>query len=147
VGVTPADATEIRDVLARHAELFDNRVQDGFGAAYTSDATIGGEAGPLAPICEIGSGAAPGRVFFPHHTTDVVLHQVDDGTVRAWSRYFVIRGDGTAGSGDYQDTLVRTREGWRIAVRRVSRGSRPDTDPDGPSQRSFTARSWRQPSP
>jgi hypothetical protein len=147
VGVSPADAAEIRDVLARHAQLFDNRVEGGFVAGYTADATIGGGAGPLAPIAEIGSGAAPGRVFFPHHTTDVVLHRVDDLTVRVWSKYFVIRGDGTAGSGDYQDTVVRTPEGWRIAVRRVSRGSRPETDPDGPSQRSFTARSWRRPTP
>jgi SnoaL-like protein len=145
--VPPSDAAQIRDVLARHAQLFDNRVGDGFSAAYTADATIGGETGPVAPIAQIGSGADPGRVFFPHHTTDVVLHRVDDATVRAWSKYVVIRGDGTAGSGDYQDTVVRTPEGWRIAVRRVSRGSRPETDPDGPSQRSFTARSWLRPSP
>jgi 3-phenylpropionate/cinnamic acid dioxygenase small subunit len=145
--VSSSVAAEIRDVLARHAELFDNRVEGGFSSAYTAEATIGGETGPLAPIAEIGSGAAPGRVFFPHHTTDVALHRVDDVTVRAWSKYLVIRGDGTAGSGDYQDTLVHTPDGWRIAERRVSRGSRPETDPDGPSQRSFTAGSWRRPTP
>jgi hypothetical protein len=54
-----------------------------------------------------------------------------------------VRGDGTVGSGDYQDTLVRTAVGWRIAARDVSRGNRLDSDPTGgPSKRSFTFGSW-----
>jgi len=138
-----ADVEAIRDVVARHAHVVDNRAWEETGQAYTADAGLGGESGGLAPVAGLRPSMETGRVFFPHHTTDTVLHRVDDDTVRAWSKYFVVRGDGTAGSGDYQDTVVRTPDGWRIAERRVSRGSRPDTDPDGPSTRQLTFASWR----
>ncbi|MET0931313.1 MAG: nuclear transport factor 2 family protein, partial [Aeromicrobium sp.] len=121
----------------------DNHAWDALLHAYTSDAGLGGERADLAPVAGLRTSLPAGRVYFPHHTTDTVLHVVDDDTVRAWSKYVVVRGDGTAGSGDYQDTVVRTPDGWRIAARRVSRGSRPDTDPDGPSTRRLTFASWR----
>jgi hypothetical protein len=54
----------------------------------------------------------------------------------------IVRTDGTAGSGDYQDTLVHTTGGWRIARRRASRGNRRDDDPGGPSTRTFDFGSW-----
>ncbi|WP_256385334.1 hypothetical protein [Parafrankia colletiae] len=38
--------------------------------------------------------------------------------------------------------MVRTPRGWRIAERSVSRGNRPDDDPDGPSTRTFSAATW-----
>ncbi len=66
-----------------------------------------------------------------HNTTDVVLDARTDGTIRAWSKFYIVRGDGTVGSGDYQDTLVRTADGWRIAERDVSRGNRLESDPTG----------------
>lgn len=139
-----ADAEEIRDLVARHAHVFDNHAWDAAPHAYTGTAGLGGEHGDLGPVTDLRASTSQGRVYFPHHTTDTVLHVVDDDTVRAWSKYFVVRGDGTAGSGDYQDTVVRTLDGWRIAQRRVSRGSRPDTDPDGPSTRLFGFASWRR---
>jgi 3-phenylpropionate/cinnamic acid dioxygenase small subunit len=146
-GVGAADAQEIRDVLARHALMFDNRAWDTASHGYTADAGLGGAEGDLAPVSGLSAAERSPQVYFPHHTTDTVLHAIDSDTVRAWSKYFVIRGDGTAGSGDYQDTVVRTPEGWRIAERRVSRGSRPDTDPDGPSTRELTVATWRAAQP
>ena len=78
-----------------------------------------------------------------HNTTDVVLDAQPDGSVRAWSKFFIVRTDGTIGSGDYQDTLVQTAAGWRIARRDVSRGNRLDTDPTGgPSRRTFSFATW-----
>lgn len=67
-----------------------------------------------------------------------------DGTARAWSKYVIVRTDGTAGSGDYLDTLVRTPDGWRISRRDVHRGRRRDDDPGGPSERSWTFATWRE---
>jgi hypothetical protein len=81
----------------------------------------------------------------PHaeHSTDVILDARPDGTVRAWSKFYIVRSDGTVGSGDYQDTLVKTGDGWRIAERDVSRGNRLDTDPTGgASTRTFSVASW-----
>ncbi|WP_368966379.1 nuclear transport factor 2 family protein [Parafrankia sp. FMc2] len=138
--VVPVDAAtyaEVRDLLARHPHVFDNIALAALPGAYTDDATLGG-----APLAQLANGLPFGRVMFPHHTTDIAVHRVDDDTLRVWAKYFVLRGDGTAGSGDYQDTVVRTPRGWRIAERDASRGNRPDDDPDGPSTRTLTAATW-----
>jgi 3-phenylpropionate/cinnamic acid dioxygenase small subunit len=135
--VSAALRAEVVDVLHRHPQAFDNHAWALVPTAYTADATLGGR--PFDPEALV----EPGRVFFPHHTTSVAIHQVDADTLRVWSKYLVVRGDGTVGSGDYQDTLVRTADGWRIAERAVSRGNRPDSDPDGPSTRTLTAATWR----
>ena len=143
--VTSVDAVthaEVVDLVARHAHLFDNRTTGLIETTYTATALLGSDLGPLMPVGESLSEPPPNRVMFPHHTTDTAIHQVDLRTLRVWSKYFVIRGDGTAGSGDYLDTVVRTDDGWRIAERRVSRGSRPADDPDGPSTRTFGVDIW-----
>ncbi|WP_368862503.1 nuclear transport factor 2 family protein [Frankia sp. Mgl5] len=140
VRIVPVDAAtyaEVCGLLAKHPHVFDNIALDAVPTAYTDDAELGG-----APLAEVASGIPFGRVMYPHHTTDIAVHRVDDDTLRVWAKYFVIRGDGTAGSGDYQDTVVRTSQGWRIAERSVSRGNRPDNDPDGPSTRTLSAATW-----
>ncbi|MBL7489364.1 nuclear transport factor 2 family protein [Frankia sp. AgB1.9] len=145
VTVVPVDAAtyaEVCDLLARHPHLFDNLALAAVPGAYTADAVMG-----EAPLAQVVGGLPFGRVMFPHHTTDVAVHRVDDDTLRVWAKYFVIRGDGTAGSGDYQDTVVRTPLGWRIAERQVTRGNRPDDDPDGPSTRSLSTATWLAPLP
>lgn len=138
--IVPVDAAtyaEVCSLLAKHPYLFDNIALETAPAAYTDDATMGG-----TPLAQAASGLPYGRVMFPHHTTDIAVHRIDDDTLRVWAKYFVIRGDGTAGSGDYQDTVVRTPHGWRIAERSVTRGNRPDNDPDGPSARTLTTTTW-----
>jgi hypothetical protein len=138
--VTPVDAStyaEVCSLLARHPFIFDNVVLEAVPAAYTADAVLGS-----SRLQDAVAGLPYGRVMFPHHTTDVAVHRVDDQTLRVWAKYFIVRGDGTAGSGDYQDTLVRSADGWRIARRDVSRGARPEDDPDGPSERTLDATSW-----
>ncbi|MCM3924251.1 nuclear transport factor 2 family protein [Frankia sp. AiPs1] len=140
VRIAPVDAAtyaEVASLLAKHPHLFDNIALGAAPTAYTDDAVMGG-----VPLAEAVRGLPYGRVMFPHHTTDIAVHRVDDDTLRVWAKYFVIRGDGTAGSGDYQDTLVRTPQGWRIAERSVTRGNRPDNDPDGPSTRTLTTATW-----
>ncbi|WP_163554171.1 nuclear transport factor 2 family protein [Candidatus Frankia alpina] len=138
--IVPVDAATYADVcslLAKHPHLFDNIALGAAPTAYTDDAVLSG-----TPLTQAASGLPYGRVMFPHHTTDIAVHRVDDDTLRIWAKYLVIRGDGTAGSGDYQDTVVRTPRGWRIADRAVTRGNRPDDDPDGPSTRNLTAATW-----
>ncbi len=135
--VDAATYGEIVSLLAKHPHVFDNIALGAISAAYTEDAGMG-----EGRIADVAQGLPFGRVMFPHHTTDIVVHRVGDDTLRVWSKYFVIRGDGTAGSGDYQDTIVRTPDGWRIAERLVTRGNRPEDDPDGPSTRTLTPASW-----
>lgn len=138
--VTPVaaeDAAEIHHVLAVYAQVVDNRAWDHVGDVFTDDAIIG-DAG-LDGFMERVRSVHP---YHPHYTTDSVLHARADGTVRAWSKYVIVRTDGSIASGDYLDSLVRTEAGWRIAHRVVSHGLRPSSDPGGASERTIAVADW-----
>lgn len=147
--VDSATAAEILDVLARYAQVIDNRDWDHAHTVFTDDVVFG-----VGPAARVGIDSIEPMVesvhpYHPHHTSTTVLSRRPDGSVRAWSKFFIVRTDGSVGSGDYQDTLVETgvndrgpSAGWRIAHRVVSRGNRRDDDPGGPSTRTFTFESW-----
>jgi hypothetical protein len=148
--LTAQDREEITLVLARYVQVVDNADWDRADCVFTPDATFGGGAGaPEAPLSEMIDGfdemvAKRPVPLFPHQCTDAVLVAVAPGVVRAWSKFFTVRADGTVTSGDYMDTIVRTAAGaWRIRNRSASMGNRPDTDPFGPSRRTFTSALWR----
>ncbi|WP_028463431.1 nuclear transport factor 2 family protein [Nocardia sp. 348MFTsu5.1] len=138
-------AADILDVLARYAQVIDNRDWDHAHTVFTDDVVFG-----VGEWAQTGTAAIRQMVeniqpYHPHHTSNTVLTALPDGSVRGWSKFFIVRTDGTAGSGDYQDTFVETPAGWRIAHRVASRGNRRPDDPGGPSSRTFTFDSWRQP--
>jgi 3-phenylpropionate/cinnamic acid dioxygenase small subunit len=141
--VNGAEAAEIIDLLARYAHVIDNRDWVQADQVFSSDVQLGRTpviADGIARLQEL-IGDAPAT--HGHNTTDVILDLRPDGSVRTWCKFYIVRGDGTLGSGDYQDTVVRTPQGWRVASRDVSRGNRLDTDPTGgPSQRTFSFASW-----
>jgi hypothetical protein len=56
-----------------------------------------------------------------HNTTDVILDLRPDGTIRAWSKFYIVRGDGTVGSGDYQPYLQLRQLIGRPRTRVVNR--------------------------
>lgn len=140
----PLPATEgwaIVDVLARYAQIIDNRDWDELPSVFTPDIIFGrrpvhGFAGVIEAIESV-------TPYHPHHTTNTVTGLAEDGTVRAWSKYVIVRDDGTAASGDYLDVLVATAAGWRIRRRYITRGARPADDPGGPSHRDWTFDHWR----
>jgi hypothetical protein len=141
--VTAADATEILDLLTRYAHVIDNRDWAHADDVFTPDVQFGRNPAFGTGIAQLSALLGDAPATHGHNTTDIILDQRADGTIRAWSKFFIVRGDGTVGSGDYQDTLVRTADGWRIAIRDVSRGNRLDTDPTGgPSSRTFSVAGW-----
>ena len=135
--VAAADAAEITALLARYAHVIDNRAWDEADSVFADDARLGQPPAPRAGIDRLRAMVGDAPATHGHNTTDVVLDQHADGTVRAWCKFFIVRGDGTVGSGDYQDTLVRTADGWRILTRDVSRGNRLDSDPTGGPSRAY----------
>jgi hypothetical protein len=127
------DHAEISDLLARYAHLCDLRDVEGVGACFTEDgqATYSGRR------------LAPGRAAIVDHlrpltdtvSTVVTQHIVgtvwirldgdnaDIATARSYTTVHIVR---PAGGGthevvhrglSYDDTLVRTAEGWRFAER------------------------------
>ncbi|WP_072803896.1 nuclear transport factor 2 family protein [Rhodococcoides yunnanense] len=142
--VDAAAAAEILDVLARYAQVIDNRDWDDAHTVFTPDVVFGSGPSAFSGVAEVRRMVESVQPYHPHHTSNTILTARPDGTVRAWSKFFIVRTDGTVGSGDYQDTLVRTEAGWRIAHRVASRGNRRSDDPGGPSSRTFTFDSWRE---
>ena len=60
-----------------------------------------------------------GRNAYAHHTTNVVVTQDEDGTVRVHSKLLCLPNEGPVITGDYYDVMTRTPAGWRIAHRRA----------------------------
>jgi len=138
------DREQILAVLSRYVEVVDNGAWDEELSVFTDDATLGSADGPGKPVADIHDMYLHRPVpLFPHHCTDVVLAPIMPDVVRAWSKFFTVRADGTVTSGDYLDTIVRSEAGeWRIAQRAASLGNRPPTDPFGPSERLFSSQLW-----
>jgi hypothetical protein len=145
-GLTPLSARDgyaILDVLARYADVIDNADWGRLGTVFTPDVSFRGSRSAVRGWAGIAEMIGAVRPYHPHHTTDTLLGARIDGTVRAWSKYFIVRDDDSAGSGDYLDTLVRTPRGWRIHDRRISRGDRAPDDPGGASERTFGFGAWQ----
>jgi 3-phenylpropionate/cinnamic acid dioxygenase small subunit len=124
VTVSLEDRAAITELLAGHGHLFDDGKLDRLDALFTAsvsyDVTAFG-GGVLCGIEAIRSAtlALGDRNPVGHHVTNVVLAEQPDGSVRARSKGIGVYADGTAGSVTYEDTVVRTDEGWRIEARTV----------------------------
>jgi ketosteroid isomerase-like protein len=55
-----------------------------------------------------------------HHVTDIVITELDDGSVRVRSEGIGVMADGRAGSAVHHDVLTRHPDGWKISHRTVS---------------------------
>jgi len=142
--ISAADRVAIRAVLAAYVQVVDNADWEHVHEVFTPEARFAGQ--PLAKVIEGWAAMVASRPvpLFPHQCTDPVLYAVAPGVVRSWSKFFTVRTDGTITSGDYLDTFVRHADGrWRIRERQASLGNRPESDPFGPSRRSFTTTLWR----
>jgi 3-phenylpropionate/cinnamic acid dioxygenase small subunit len=131
VTLAPDDRAEISELLARHGHLFDDGELDRLDLLFTAsvryDVTAFG-GGVLHGIEAVRAAtlALGDRNPVGHHVTNVVLAEQPNGSVRARSKGIGIYADGTAGSVTYEDTIVRTDQGWRIGERAVVPKRRAD---------------------
>lgn len=120
--LTAEDRFAIADVINLHGHLTDRGDLDGLHALFDEHVTydvsafgagvlVGLEAGREAALA-LGD-ANP----VAHHVTNIVLEETRDGLVRAVSKGLGVRTDGTVGSLTYEDTVERTRAGWKITHR------------------------------
>lgn len=115
--------------MSRYGFFVDDRAWDRFDEVFVADAQYDCRdfGGPLcASLEEL-------RDFFSstphpvaHHVTNIVIDSTGEATATARSKFIVPRADGTTGTGEYADQLVRTPAGWRITRRRATlRSERP----------------------
>lgn len=117
------DRDAIRDLLARYTYNGDRGRIAELAACFTEDGVLeypGNRAqGPTAIAAALASGTRDPRLtFVRHHITNPLIEI--DGEVATARSYFAVHADaGPDHSGTYDDRLIRTAAGWRLAHRRV----------------------------
>lgn len=114
----------IRHLLAIYTYSGDRGRIDGLAACFAEDGTLefpGAVAtGPAAVVAALTSGgpADPARTFVRHHVTNPLI-EVEGDTATARSYFTVYSNNGPDHAGTYNDRLVHTSAGWRLAHRQV----------------------------
>jgi 3-phenylpropionate/cinnamic acid dioxygenase small subunit len=123
---TTADVLAIHQLVALHGHLVDERAFDRLGELVTPDAVY--------DVSALGQGVLHGVPEFralsetfaddernpvAHHVTNVVVTTVDGDRAAVRSKGLGVLADGRTGSVVYDDEVVRTADGWRIAARCV----------------------------
>jgi hypothetical protein len=125
VSLTLEDRLAIIELVSLHGHLVDDGSLDRLEELFTSDVIYdltGFDQEPLFGVSAIREAAWALGAANPvaHHVTNVVVEVSEDGEVQVRSKGLGIRADGSCGSVSYDDTVVRTADGWRISIRRVS---------------------------
>ncbi|TDD68992.1 nuclear transport factor 2 family protein [Actinomadura darangshiensis] len=124
MGFTADDRTQITELISMHGHLCDSgeleRLDDLFTPDAVYDVSDFGQEPLLGSAARIEAARALGeRNPVGHHVTNVVLTDVADDRVHARTKGIGVYADGTAGSVTYEDTIVRTPQGWRISHRKI----------------------------
>ena len=116
------DIVEILQLMALYGHAVDAPDQAMFPLVFAADATFDARStgwGIIEGREAIAAWFARGKPPHPpsHNLTNVYVYEAD-GETRVRSKWLVIdRRNGGMVSGDYDDVLVRTMEGWRIKHR------------------------------
>ena len=119
------DCWAIGEILSLHGHLFDgghlDRLEEIFAPEVVYDLTDLGM-GALEGIEAIRRGSIQlgDRNPIAHHVTNVVITHEAHNEVTVISKGLVIRADGTFGSVNHLDTLIRQGGQWRISRRVIT---------------------------
>ncbi|MCO5993565.1 nuclear transport factor 2 family protein [Actinoallomurus rhizosphaericola] len=119
MALTCEDRFLIAELIAMHGHLCDSGELERLGEVFTPDVTYDVTDFGQAPLRGLSALADAARALgnrnpVGHHVTNVVLTEQADGRVHARSKGIGVNADGTSGSVTYEDTVVRTGQGWRI---------------------------------
>ncbi|NGO68208.1 nuclear transport factor 2 family protein [Streptomyces boncukensis] len=136
MSLTREDRSDIAELVSLHGHLVDDGRLDRLEELFTPDVVydlsdFGRE--PLSGVAAVREAAAAMGAAGPvaHHVTNIVVTPSADGRARVRSKGLGVRADGTCGSVTYDDTAVRTADGWRISHRTVTRRGAPGGGPAG----------------
>lgn len=126
--LSTADRLEIHELVSLHGHLADDRRFPELDLLMTEDGAYDVTAFGLGVVSGLPAlirlfEAAPGDQPRGHHVTNVLVSpdpaSIDRATVR--SKGLAVMPDGRADTVTYEDVVVRTGAGWRIALRTVIR--------------------------
>lgn len=110
----------ILKVLGRYAHLIDTQRWSELHEIFTDDAVFTVESTNATMVGWRGIGERFSTIKHPlgHHYTNPVIDLAPDGkTAKSLIKLLVVRDNGLAGTGTYDDDFVLTDKGWRIAKR------------------------------
>ncbi|OPF78548.1 polyketide cyclase [Streptomyces antioxidans] len=125
MSLTLEDRLAITELISLHGHFVDDgrldRLEELFTSDVVYDVTDFGQEPMLGVAAVREAGWALGAANpVAHHVTNIVLTASADGRVQARSKGLGVRADGSCGSVSYDDTVVRTADGWRISHRKIS---------------------------
>jgi 3-phenylpropionate/cinnamic acid dioxygenase small subunit len=138
-----ADRIAIADLMARYATMVDTRAWHLHDQVFTADAhtdyvSTGGPAGPATEVMAWLDRALSGWPINLHVIANLVVDFDDEDHARAHCYFYAPMGRPEGGGqfvitngGSYEDRLVRTTDGWRIAERRCVMTLMDGTLPEG----------------
>jgi len=116
--LTPADRLALHELANRYGNAVDARDWDALAAVFEPDARFVIGADEPSPVVHVGIDAIiemmrVGRHPVTHHVTNVVVDSSTD-PVRLFFKVLGTGPRGRVGSADYDDSVVRSPDGWRI---------------------------------
>jgi hypothetical protein len=124
--LSAVDRLDIHEIIALHGHLADDRRADELDRLLTEDAVYDledygmGRVVGLPALRELFE-QAPGEQPVGHLVTNVLVTEQPDGSAQVRSKALAVMADGQADTAVYEDRVVRTADGWRIAHRKVVR--------------------------
>lgn len=115
------DLIEIQMMLGLYGHILDDRDWDALDQVFTADVVFDasdsglGVMRGIAAIVEVWQEPFDGHPL-GHYMTNVVIREDEDGTVRARSKHLGVR-VGSVTLMTYDDVVVKTPAGWRLAER------------------------------
>jgi uncharacterized protein (TIGR02246 family) len=120
--LTKNDYTEIHELYARYAQAYDSANKEGYSGVFTPDGVfvVGPRTMTGAKEIQAMITAAPReRPKITHVNTNIVIDPTPEGA--KGSVYVILmdlqKNPAITGGGVYEDTLVRTKDGWRFKKR------------------------------
>jgi len=126
------DRLDLLDLQALYGHILDRREWERLGEIYTEDAVFDATSvgipvmSGLSSIREALVPLEESGVTLAHHSTNAVLVEATDTTARMLSKYIAHHLTASVAYGEYEDELVKLREGWRIrrrTARRIALGN------------------------
>jgi len=124
----------ILKVLGRYSHIIDNQRWSELHEIFTDDAVFHVVPTNSTMIGWRGIAERFSKIVHPlgHHFTNPVVDVAKDGkTAKSLIKLLVVRANGLVGTGEYEDELVLTENGWRISERtaRVRKADAAETSP------------------
>lgn len=143
VPLSPEDRAEIQELLHRYSHYVDNRLGDAWASVFTPDGRLEFYGQVYEGRDKLAAWAKEDRDFYPtHFVGDTIMVQTAPGQVHARSMVIVtirmknypkVAGPSPTqmlGVGVYDDQIVKTKDGWRIRLRKAGSTGEMPVDPD-----------------